>query len=62
MMVQNSDKLSAGAVGSPEPVAVSPSGRSIRKVALGAGGGTVLEFYDFSIYGYLADVAAVLSV
>ncbi|MDF3306214.1 MFS transporter [Rhodococcus sp. T2V] len=59
-MVHDGDKLSAGAAGSREPADAGPSGRSIHKVALGAGGGTVLEFYDFSIYGYLAVVMSPL--
>ena len=29
---------------------------SLRKIAIGAGGGTIIEFYDFSVYGYLAIV------
>jgi MHS family proline/betaine transporter-like MFS transporter len=33
---------------------------SLRKIAIGAGGGTVIEFYDFSVYGYLAIVISPL--
>lgn len=38
----------------------SPTRSSLRKIALGAGGGTIIEFYDFSVYGYLAIVISPL--
>jgi MHS family proline/betaine transporter-like MFS transporter len=33
---------------------------NLRKIAIGAGGGTIIEFYDFSVYGYLAIVISPL--
>lgn len=39
----------------------NPPGASLpRSVVLGAGGGTFIEFYDFSVYGYLAVVMSPL--
>lgn len=37
---------------------VSSTGRDRRRIIVGGGIGTVLEFYDFGIYGYLAVVLA----
>lgn len=44
----------------PAPPTAEPDRRSARRAALAGGVGTLIEYYDFSLYGYMAAVIAPL--